>query len=227
MSQLNSVEQALLWGVIAVAFISLAYAYWLWRDTLRRPKGTPEMQKVWLAIKTGANAYLQRQLRTMLPILALLAVLLFFSVYVVQPTHQALLVFNNDVAAAQLWIGIGRSIAFIVGASFSIIVGQLGMRVAIEGNIRVAAMAAANNYNGALTVAYRAGTFTGMLTDGLGLLGGTTIFMIFGQAAPDALLGFGFGGTLVALFMRIGGGIYTNSAAVCAALVGTVEQGLP
>jgi K(+)-stimulated pyrophosphate-energized sodium pump len=103
----------------------------------------------------------------------------------------------------------------------------LGMRVAIEGNIRVSAQAARENYNGALTVAYRAGTFTGMLTDGLGLLGGTIIFMIFGRAAPDALLGFGFGGTLVALFMRIGGGIYTKSADVGADLVGKVEQGLP
>jgi K(+)-stimulated pyrophosphate-energized sodium pump len=217
----------MLWGVIVVAFISLAYAYWLWRDTLRRDKGTPEMQKVWNAIKTGANAYLQRQLRTMLPILVLLAIVLFLSVYVVSPTEQALEMFDQDVQAAQLWIGIGRMLAFVVGATFSITVGQLGMRVAIEGNIRVAAEAARENYNGALTVAYRAGTFTGMLTDGLGLLGGTVIFMIFGKAAPDALLGFGFGGTLVALFMRVGGGIYTKAADVGADLVGKVEHGLP
>jgi K(+)-stimulated pyrophosphate-energized sodium pump len=227
MATLSSGEQGMLWGVIVVAFISLAYAYWLWRDTLRHDKGDEAMQKVWRAIKTGANAYLQRQLRTMLPILGLLAVVLFFSVYVVKPTEQALAMFNNDVKAAQLGIGIGRMLAFIVGASFSTLVGQLGMRVAIEGNIRVAAQAAREDYNGALTVAYRAGTFTGMLTDGLGLLGGTTIFMIFGQAAPDALLGFGFGGTLVALFMRIGGGIYTKAADVGADLVGKVEQGLP
>jgi K(+)-stimulated pyrophosphate-energized sodium pump len=107
------------------------------------------------------------------------------------------------------------------------LVGQLGMRVAIEGNIRVSAMAVKGDYNGALTVAYRAGTFTGMLTDGLGLLGGTVIFMVFGKAAPDALLGFGFGGTLVALFMRIGGGIYTKAADVGADLVGKAEHGLP
>jgi len=217
----------MLWGVIAVAFISLLYAYWLWRDTLRHDKGTPEMQKVWNAIKTGANAYLQRQLRTMLPILGLLAIVLFLSVYVVKPTEQALEMFDQNVQAAQLWIGIGRMLAFVVGATFSITVGQLGMRVAIEGNIRVAAEAARENYNGALTVAYRAGTFTGMLTDGLGLLGGTVIFMIFGKAAPDALLGFGFGGTLVALFMRVGGGIYTKAADVGADLVGKVEHGLP
>jgi K(+)-stimulated pyrophosphate-energized sodium pump len=226
MAELSGLEQGMLWGVIVVAFISLAYAYWLWRDTLAHEKGGREMQKVWEAIKTGANAYLQRQLRTMLPILVLLAVLLFFSVYVVRPTEQAMDMFGNE-QAARLWIGIGRMIAFIAGASFSTLVGQLGMRVAIEGNIRVAAQAVKGNYNGALTVAYRAGTFTGMLTDGLGLLGGTIIFMIFGKAAPDALLGFGFGGTLVALFMRIGGGIYTKAADVGADLVGKVEHGLP
>jgi len=226
-SALNSLERGLLYGVIAVAFVSLLYAYWLWRDTMRRDKGTPAMQKVWSAIKVGANAYLWRQLRTMLPILGVLSVALFFSVYVAKPSHQALEMFGGDENAARLGIGLGRMLAFIVGATFSILVGQLGMRVAIEGNIRVASMAVKEDYNGALTVAYRAGTFTGMLTDGLGLLGGTIIFMIFGKAAPDALLGFGFGGTLVALFMRIGGGIYTKAADVGADLVGKVEQGLP
>ena len=227
MSALNSTEQAMLWGVIVVAFISLGYAYWLWRDTLRRDKGSPSMQVVWNAIKTGANAYLGQQLRTMVPFLAVMAVALFFSVYVVKPSVDGLAMFGNDADAARLWIGIGRSMAFIVGAAFSTLVGQLGMRVAVEGNIRVCAEAVRENYNGALTVAYRSGTFTGMLTDGLGLLGGTVIFMIFGKAAPDALLGFGLGGTVVALFMRIGGGIYTKSADVGADLVGKVEQGLP
>ncbi|MEJ2733419.1 MAG: sodium-translocating pyrophosphatase [Anaerolineae bacterium] len=227
MAELSGLEQSMLIGVIVVAFISLLYAYWLWRDTLRRDKGNPEMQKVWNAIKTGANAYLQRQLRSMLPILGLLAIVLFFSVYVVEPSEEALHLFDGNLQAARFWMGIGRALAFVVGATFSITVGQLGMRVAIEGNIRVAAEAVRENYNGALTVAYRAGTFTGMLTDGLGLLGGTVIFMIFGKAAPDALLGFGFGGTLVALFMRIGGGIYTKAADVGADLVGKVEQGLP
>jgi K(+)-stimulated pyrophosphate-energized sodium pump len=153
-----------------------------------------------------------------------LTIALFLSVYVVKPSEEAERLYGNN---AQIIIAIGRTVAFILGASFSTIVGQLGMRVAIEGNIRVASEAVRNNYNGALTVAYRAGTFTGMLTDGLGLLGGTAIFMIFGTAAPDALLGFGFGGTLVALFMRIGGGIYTKAADVGADLVGKVEQDLP
>jgi K(+)-stimulated pyrophosphate-energized sodium pump len=224
MTELSPTEQRMLWGVIVVAFISLLYAYWLWRDTLKRDKGTEKMQEVWRAIKTGAEGYLRRQLRIMVVVLACLTVILFLSVYVVPPSKEAVERFGQN---AVIVVAIGRTIAFIIGASFSTLVGQLGMRVAIEGNIRVSAEAVRENYNNALTVAYRAGTFTGMLTDGLGLLGGTAIFMIFGKAAPDALLGFGFGGTLVALFMRIGGGIYTKAADVGADLVGKVEQGMP
>jgi K(+)-stimulated pyrophosphate-energized sodium pump len=224
MRELNGTEQTMLWGVVAVAFVSLLYAWWLWRDTLRRDKGTQKMRDVWQAIKSGAEAYLGRQLRTMLPILLVLTAAMFLSVYVVPPTEEADRLYGEN---ARIIIAIGRTVAFILGASFSTLVGQLGMRVAIEGNIRVTAEAARENYGESLTVAYRAGTFTGMLTDGLGLLGGTAIFMIFGKAAPDALLGFGFGGTLVALFMRIGGGIYTKAADVGADLVGKVEAGLP
>ncbi|WP_298008516.1 sodium-translocating pyrophosphatase, partial [Anaerolinea sp.] len=114
----------------------------------------------------------------------------------------------------------------IMGASFSLIVGQLGMRMAIQASVR-AASAARRSFNEALSIAYYAGTITGMLTDGLGLFGGTVIFIIFGKAAPDALLGFGFGGTLLALFMRVGGGIYTKAADVGADLVGKVEKDIP
>ena len=123
-------------------------------------------------------------------------------------------------------IGIGRAIGFVMGATFSLLVGQIGMRMAVQGNVRVAAEAR-NSFGGALRIAYRTGTITGMLTDGLGLLGGTLIFIYFGLAAPDALLGFGFGGTLLALFMRVGGGIYTKAADVGADLVGKVEAGIP
>ncbi|MFX1369898.1 MAG: sodium-translocating pyrophosphatase, partial [Promethearchaeota archaeon] len=112
---------------------------------------------------------------------------------------------------------------------FSLAVGQLGMRIAVESNIRVAQATreGEDRYNRALTISYRGGTFTGMLTDGLGLMGGTIIFIIYGIAAPDALLGFGLGGTLLALFMRVGGGIYTKAADVGADLVGKVEHDLP
>ncbi|MGQ9586690.1 MAG: sodium-translocating pyrophosphatase [Anaerolineae bacterium] len=227
MSELNAFEQAMVWGVIATAFVSLLYALWLYRSVIRRDKGSEAMQKVWRGIKQGAEGYLRRQLRTILPAVALLGVVLFLSVYIVPPTEESVARFGDN---ARTIIAIGRALAFLAGATFSTLVGQLGMRVAIEGNVRVAAVADSgleDAYNQALTIAYRAGTFTGMLTDGLGLLGGTTIFMIFGKAAPDALLGFGFGGTLLALFMRVGGGIYTKAADVGADLVGKVEAGIP
>ena len=224
MSDLSSLEQTLLWIVIGVAGSALVYAIWLWRQTVSYERGNKKMEEVWRAIQKGARGYLGRQLKTILLVLIPLTVILFLSVYVVPPSSEAVARFGSN---AVIIVAIGRTIAFIVGASFSTLVGQLGMRVAIESNIRVTAQAVKENYNKALTVAYRGGTFTGMLTDGLGLLGGTVIFMLFGKAAPDALLGFGFGGTLVALFMRIGGGIYTKSADVRADLVGKVEKGLP
>ena len=113
-----------------------------------------------------------------------------------------------------------------MGATFSWLVGFVGMSLAVRGNLRVAA-AARTSYGGALQLGYRTGTITGMLTDGLGLLGGTLIFMVYGEHAYEVLLGFGFGGTLLALFMRVGGGIYTKAADVGADLVGKVEAGIP
>ncbi|MGB9592449.1 MAG: sodium/proton-translocating pyrophosphatase, partial [Candidatus Kryptoniota bacterium] len=170
-----------------------------------------------------ADSYLNRQLKTILPLIAILTVALFLSVYIVPPTPEA----SDEFGAnAQIVVAIGRTVAFIMGATFSLLVGQLGMRMAIQANVR-AASAARRSLNEALTIAYYAGTITGMLTDGLGLFGGTIIFIIFGKAAPDALLGFGFGGTLLALFMRVGGGIYTKAADVGADLVGKVEKDIP
>jgi len=190
---------------------------------MKKDKGTAKMQEVWNAIRVGADAYLSRQLRSILPLIGVLAVGLFFSVYIVPPSEEATELFGPN---AQRLIAIGRTIAFIVGASFSLIVGQYGMRMAVQANVRVAS-ASRRSLNESLSIAYYAGTVTGMLTDGLGLLGGTTIFIIFGKAAPDALLGFGFGGTLLALFMRVGGGIFTKAADVGADLVGKVEKDIP
>lgn len=220
---LNGFEQIAVIGVLVVAFISLLYAWILRGTVLKKDKGTKKMQEVWEAIRIGAESYLHRQLRTILPAIALLGVALFLSVYVVPPSKEALQEFPQNT---QIIIAIGRTAAFILGATFSLLVGQLGMRMAIQANVR-AASAARRGFNEALSIAYYAGTITGMLTDGLGLLGGTTIFMIFGKAAPDALLGFGFGGTLLALFMRVGGGIYTKAADVGADLVGKVEKDIP
>lgn len=250
---LTNLEQLALIGVVLTAFISLLYA-WLLRGTvLKKDKGTAKMQEVWNAIRVGADSYLSRQLRTILPLIIVLTVVLFFSIYIVPPSSEArewhciriqgISATNKDAlnqcrdqltkelnpgkySQVQFIFGIARAIAFILGASFSLTVGQLGMRMAVQANIR-ATSASRRGFNEALSIAYYAGTITGMLTDGLGLFGGTVIFIIFTRAAPDALLGFGFGGTLLALFMRVGGGIFTKAADVGADLVGKVEKDIP
>ena len=223
MTDLTPFERVVPFIVIGIAIISLLYAAWLRATVLKKDKGTAKMQEVWNAIRVGADAYLSRQLRTILPLIGVLAVAMFLSVYVVKPTEAASTMFGDN---ATIIIAVGRTIAFILGASFSLIVGQYGMRMAVQANVRVAS-ASRRGFTEALSIAYYAGTITGMLTDGLGLLGGTVIFIIFGKAAPDALLGFGFGGTLLALFMRVGGGIFTKAADVGADLVGKVEKDIP
>ncbi len=224
---LNGFEQIAIVSVLLAAVISLVYAWWLRSTVLKNDQGTQAMQDIWNAIRIGADSYLSRQLKTILPLIAVLTVVMFLSVYVVPPSLEAREEFHAlGEQATILIIAIGRTIAFIMGASFSLIVGQWGMRMAVQANVRVAA-ASRRGFNQALSIAYYAGTYTGMLTDGLGLLGGTLIFVAFGKAAPDALLGFGFGGTLLALFMRVGGGIYTKAADVGADLVGKVEKDIP
>jgi K(+)-stimulated pyrophosphate-energized sodium pump len=219
---LTPFETAAIYAVLVVAVLSLVYAYMLYRNVMAESKGTEAMIRVWTAVKEGADAYLGQQLRIILPFIAILVIALFGSVWIAKPTPEAMDMYGEN---ARITIAIGRAIAFVLGASFSLMVGQLGMRMAVQGNVRVAA-ASMRSFGDALRIAYRSGTVTGMLTDGLGLLGGTTIFIVFGPAAPDALLGFGFGGTLVALFMRVGGGIYTKAADVGADLVGKVEENL-
>ncbi|MDP2915959.1 MAG: sodium-translocating pyrophosphatase [Candidatus Aminicenantes bacterium] len=227
MIHMSPFEAIALKTVLGIALLGLAYALFLRRNILREDKGTPKMIEVWEAIKQGANAYLTRQLRTILPVIGLLTIALFFSVAVVPPSAEALERFpGSSPAQVKLIIGLGRAAAFILGALFSLMVGQFGMRIAVQANVRVAA-ASRKSYDKAMQIAYRAGTVTGMLTDGLGLFGGTIIFLIFQKAAPDALLGFGFGGTLLALFMRVGGGIFTKAADVGADLVGKVEASIP
>lgn len=224
---LSTFEQAAIWAVLGVALLGLVYALFLRRQVLAEDKGTEKMQQVWGAIRDGADAYLRRQLRSIVPLIVLLTIAMYFSVAIVPPTPEALERFHGlDEATVSLYIGLGRAIGFIMGSVFSLLVGQIGMRMAVQANVRVAA-AARYSFGEPLKIAYRAGTITGMLTDGLGLLGGTLIFVIFGIAAPDALLGFGFGGTLLALFMRVGGGIFTKAADVGADLVGKVENDIP
>jgi K(+)-stimulated pyrophosphate-energized sodium pump len=180
---------------------------------LREDPGTPKMQEISNSIREGAVAYLNRQMEVVIPIAFVLAFALGMTAY---------------LANAPWPITIGRGVAVLLGASCSLAIGQIGLRViGTRGNVRVASQARRGSFQGALRVAYRSGTIAGMLADGLGLLGGTTIFMLYGRHAPEVLLGFGFGGTLLAMFMRVGGGIYTKAADVGADLVGKVEADIP
>ncbi len=220
---LSLFEQVAVWTVLVIAVLGLVYSELLRRQILAQETGTDEMRRYWGYIRSGAQAYLSRQLRTIAVAIVLLAILLYLSVQIIPPSPQSVQVWGANAVQA---VAIGRSLAFLIGATFSYLVGAIGMNVAVQSNIRVAA-ASRKSYNGALQTAYRSGTITGMLCVGLGLLGGTIIFLFYGVSAPDALLGFGFGGSLIALFMRVGGGIYTKAADVGADLVGKVEAGLP
>jgi len=207
-AQFSSGEVVALWTVLGTAIAGLLYAGVLMAQVLREETGTPEMQKIARAIRSGANAYLNRQFRTILFLILLLTAVLYFT-------------------AGEQHVAIGRACAFLMGSIFSATVGFAGMNLAVRGNVRVAAAANKKSFSNALKIAYRTGTITGMLTDGLGLFGGTVIFMIYGEKAYEVLLGFGFGGTLLALFMRVGGGIFTKAADVGADLVGKIEKNIP
>ena len=203
-----SCEKIALWVVLGIAIAGLVYALGLVNQVVGADEGTERMREVGAAIRQGANAYLARQFKAIAPLMVVLTGLLWATA---ESTHQ---------------VALGRAAAFFMGATFSWLVGFVGMSLAVRGNLRVAA-AARTSYGAALQLGYRTGTITGMLTDGLGLLGGTLIFMAYGERAYEVLLGFGFGGTLLALFMRVGGGIYTKAADVGADLVGKVEAGIP
>ncbi len=206
-------ERIALWLVLGVAMIALLYAWLLVKQIYAADTGTPRMREIADAVREGADAYLKKQLGTVTALILVLVGLLYLSKAV--PSGEWL----NPFA-------IGRAWAFLMGALFSGLVGFIGMRLATAGNLRVAA-AAPQGFGRSLMLGYRTGTVTGMLTDGLGLLGGTVIFMVYGEHAYEALLGFGFGGTLLALFMRVGGGIYTKAADVGADLVGKIEKDIP
>jgi K(+)-stimulated pyrophosphate-energized sodium pump len=206
-------ERIALMGSSIVALLALAYAGMLVGQVVRADSGTEKMQRIAAAVREGANAYLARQFKVVAVAIVALVVILYAGRAV-----------GSD-AMARTW-ALGRAWAFLMGAAFSAAVGFIGMRMATTGNLRVAA-AAQQSFGKALMIGYRSGTITGMLTDGLGLLGGTIIFMMYGEHAYEALLGFGFGGTLLALFMRVGGGIYTKAADVGADLVGKIEKDIP
>ncbi|MDI9883783.1 sodium-translocating pyrophosphatase [Streptomyces sp. HNM0645] len=208
--------------IAVVAIAALVVAQLLVRQVLAAGEGTESMKKIAAAIQEGANAYLARQLRT----LGIFAVIVFF----------LLMLLPADDWSQRL----GRSVFFLVGALFSAATGYIGMRLAVRANVRVAAAAReATPAEGepakdltavahkAMKIAFRTGGVVGMFTVGLGLLGASCVVLVYAADAPKVLEGFGLGAALIAMFMRVGGGIFTKAADVGADLVGKVEQGIP
>jgi K(+)-stimulated pyrophosphate-energized sodium pump len=201
----------LTWVVIVavIALSALAVAGWLVREVLAASQGTAKMQEIAKAVQEGAAAYLRRQFRT-------LGVFVFLIFWI-------LLLLPADGSGVR-W---GRSIFFLVGALFSGLTGFTGMSLCVRGNVRVAAAAREAGERSAMRIAFRTGGVAGMFTVGLGLFGAAIVVLIYKANAPEVLEGFGFGAALLAMFMRVGGGIYTKAADVGADLVGKVEQGIP
>src|SRR5205809_1314100 len=212
----GSFENRALWLVLGISLVALAFAYYLVREVLAAPEGTEKMKEIARAIQEGSRAYLNRQFRTVGVFILLLTVGLFF-----------ILPVPSGTAHGAMFVRFGRSLAFILGAGFSAITGFTGMWLAVRGNVRVANAARESGLRRALRLAFRTGGVAGMFTVGLGLLGATVIVLIYRTDATSVLVGFGFGGALLAMFMRVGGGIFTKAADVGADLVGKVEQGIP
>jgi len=207
----------ILWGVLASSFVALGYGAYLVRRVLREPTGTERMREISAAIEEGALAYLGRQFRTMILFVVALTILLWFTYRPVHPITPE---------GVPLPLPLGIALAFFMGVLASYGAGYVGMWLAVKGNVRTAA-AALKSYKSSLELGFRAGAVSGMFTVGFGLLGATIIFLLFAEHAMKVLVGFGFGGSLAALFMRIGGGIYTKAADVGADLIGKVEAGIP
>ncbi|MDO8731344.1 MAG: sodium-translocating pyrophosphatase [Actinomycetota bacterium] len=195
--------------VAVIALAALVVAAVLVREVLAADAGTPKMQEIAAAIQEGASAFLNRQFKT----LAVFAVVVFFVLFLLpaETTSER----------------IGRSIFFLVGATFSGTTGYMGMWLAVRGNVRVAAAAKDSGEQKAMRIAFRTGGVAGMFTVGLGLFGAAVVVLVYKGDAPKVLEGFGFGAALLAMFMRVGGGIFTKAADVGADLVGKVEQGIP
>ncbi|WP_033433493.1 sodium-translocating pyrophosphatase [Saccharothrix syringae] len=208
--ELSGGDRGLVAVVAVVALAALAVGYVLLREVLAAGQGTSRMQDIAKAVQEGAAAYLNRQFRTLGIFVVVVFVLLF------------------ALPAEDLGERIGRSLFFVVGAVFSAIIGYLGMWLSTRANVRVAA--AANEAGGrekAMRVAFRTGGVVGMFTVGLGLFGAALVVLVYAGQAPKVLEGFGFGAALLAMFMRVGGGIFTKAADVGADLVGKVEQNIP
>ena len=196
------------YAILGISLLALAIAYALRAQVLAQDEGTAKMKEIAAAIQEGAAAYLSRQFKTLSVFVAIVFVLLF-------------------MLPGDLDIRIGRSIFFLVGAGFSALVGYNGMWLAVRANVRVAEAARKKSAQRAVQIAFRTGGVVGMTTVGLGLLGASLVVIIYKENAPAVLEGFGFGAAMLAMFMRVGGGIFTKAADVGADLVGKVEKGIP
>lgn len=194
--------------VAGIGVVALIMAAVFRAEVLKASEGTEKMQEIGLAVQEGASAYLGRMFKT----LAVFAALAFGLLFLLPGDSE---------------IRIGRSLFFLLGAGFSALIGYLGMWLATRANVRVAAAAQNEGREKAMRIAFRTGGTVGMLTVGLGLIGAASVVLIYQGDAPDVLEGFGFGAALLAMFMRVGGGIFTKAADVGADLVGKVEQNIP
>ena len=194
--------------VLGISLVALAIAYALRAQVLAADEGTEKMQEIAAAVQEGAAAYLNRQFKTLSYFVGIVFFLLF-------------------ALPGEFDIRLGRSIFFLLGALFSAAVGYNGMWLAVRANVRVAEAARQKSAANAVKIAFRTGGVVGMTTVGLGLLGASLVVAIYKENAPAVLEGFGFGAAMLAMFMRVGGGIFTKAADVGADLVGKVEQGIP
>ena len=198
----------IVYAILGISLLALAIAWALRAQVLAQDPGTAKMQEIAAAVQEGAAAYLARQFRTLSVFVALVFVLLF-------------------ALPGDAEIRIGRSLFFLVGAGFSALVGYNGMWLAVRANVRVAEAARKKSAERAVQIAFRTGGVVGMTTVGLGLLGASLVVIIYKENAPSVLEGFGFGAAMLAMFMRVGGGIFTKAADVGADLVGKVEKNIP
>ncbi|MFV0315344.1 MAG: sodium-translocating pyrophosphatase [Microthrixaceae bacterium] len=204
----------------AISIVALIVGWVMMRGVLAKDTGSDKMNEIAAAVQEGAMAYIKRQFRTILLIVVPLAVVVFVtSAEVLKP--------GTEEGLTRVQSGLWRTLAFLLGAAFSGFIGYLGMWLATRANVRTAAAAQTGSMNAAMQVAFRSGGTIGLFTAGLGLLGATLIVMLFQNTASAILVGFGFGGSLLALFLRVGGGIFTKAADVGADLVGKVEAGIP
>ncbi|ASY08821.1 K(+)-stimulated pyrophosphate-energized sodium pump [Candidatus Nanopelagicus limnes] len=206
--QVSGTNLTYVYVILGISLAALAIAFALRAQVLAQDEGTAKMQEIAAAVQEGAAAYLSRQFKTLSVFVAIVFVLLF-------------------ALPGETDIRIGRSIFFLVGAGFSALVGYNGMWLAVRANVRVAEAARKKSAERAVQIAFRTGGVVGMTTVGLGLLGASLVVIIYKEDAPAVLEGFGFGAAMLAMFMRVGGGIFTKAADVGADLVGKVEKGIP